>query len=315
MEATLTSPASIQDLAAQVPSDAPALKDLMEDGVYVLFLLRSGTTPHSALEFNRRVDAFLDQFERHATNFGKPMSAIRDCKYAFCALLDEIILNSEFGIREEWERNPLQLRLFGEHLAGEGFFDRLENLRLEPQKHIETLEVFYTCLILGFQGKYLLESEDKLGYLTARIGQEITSIRGASPSSLPTGNRPSGSRNSSAMNCPCGSSMPSWPWSPSSSSWPSRSCSALAPASCAACRVSPSSPPWPERCIRSTIRPWSRPPFSTGSWTITPGPPPSPPRRSCTTSRATNKRWQGTWRRSSTRAAPTSTTTCWKTSP
>lgn len=185
MEATLTSPASIQDLAAQGPSDAPALKDLMEDGVYVLFLLRSGTTPHSALEFNRRVDAFLDQFERHATNFGKPMSAIRDCKYAFCALLDEIILNSEFGIREEWERNPLQLRLFGEHLAGEGFFDRLENLRLEPQKHIETLEVFYTCLILGFQGKYLLESEDKLGYLTARIGQEITSIRGGKPEFAP----------------------------------------------------------------------------------------------------------------------------------
>lgn len=178
MEATLAPAAPVSELTVQTPASAPLLKDLLEDGIYLLFLLRSGTTPHSAAEFNHRVDVFLGQFDRHATNFGKSAAAIQDCKYAFCALLDEIILNSEFEIRDEWERNPLQLRLFGEHLAGEGFFDRLENLRLDPQKHIETLEVFYTCLLLGFQGKYLLEGEDKLGYLTARIGQEITSIRG-----------------------------------------------------------------------------------------------------------------------------------------
>lgn len=185
MEATLAPAAPLQELAVQPVLDAPILKDLLEDGIYLLFLLRSGTTPHSATEFNRRVDHFLGQFERHATNFGKSLNAIQDCKYAFCALLDEIILNSEFEIRDEWERNPLQLRLFGEHLAGEGFFDKLEDLRLEPQKHIETLEVFYTCLILGFQGKYLLEGEDKLGYLTARLGQEIASIRGGKPEFAP----------------------------------------------------------------------------------------------------------------------------------
>lgn len=185
MEATLTNSPPAQGLTASAAPNMPFLKDLLEDGVYLLFLLRSGTTPHSATEFNRRVDTFLAQFERHATNFGKPLGAIQDCKYAFCALLDEIILNSDFEIRDEWERNPLQLRLFGEHLAGEHFFDRLENLRLEPLKNIETLEVFYTCLILGFQGKYLLEGEDKLGYLIARLGQEITSIRGSKPEFAP----------------------------------------------------------------------------------------------------------------------------------
>jgi len=185
METTLTTTAPLQERFLQAPLDAPILKDLLEDGVYLLFLLRSGTTPQSASAFNQRVDAFLSQFERHAANFGKPVSAIQDCKYAFCALLDEIILNSEFQIRDDWERNPLQLRLFGEHLAGEGFFQRLENLRQDPQKNIEAIEVFYTCLILGFQGRYLLEGEDKLGYLTARIGQEITSIRGGKPDFAP----------------------------------------------------------------------------------------------------------------------------------
>lgn len=185
MEATLTPAAPLQGIPLQASPCAPTLKDLMEDGIHLLFLLRSGTPPHSAAEFNHRVDVFLAQFERHAANFGKAANAIQDCKYAFCALLDEIILNSGFEIRDEWERNPLQLRLFGEHLAGEGFFGRLEALRLEPQKHIETLDVFYTCLILGFQGKYLLDGEEKLGYLTVRLGQEITTIRGGKPEFAP----------------------------------------------------------------------------------------------------------------------------------
>jgi len=178
MEATATTAGSLQDLAAQALPDTPPLKDLLEDGIYLLFLLRSGTAPHSAAEFNQRVDGFLSQFERHAKNFGKPAEAIQHSMYAFCALLDEIILCSTFKIRDDWERNPLQLRLFGDHLAGEGFFDRLENLRYDPQKNLEILEVFYTCLLLGFQGKYLLEGTEKLGFLTGRLNQEITTLRG-----------------------------------------------------------------------------------------------------------------------------------------
>ncbi|GHD57758.1 type IVB secretion system protein IcmH/DotU [Jeongeupia chitinilytica] len=164
-------------LSVEQPT-APALRDMLEDGTYLLFLLRDGNAPNSAAEFNRRVDQFLAQFERHARQFGKPGEAIDQAKYAFCALMDEIILSSDFPLREEWERMPLQLRLFGEHLAGEGFFDRLEMLRLDPAKNVEALEVFQTCLLLGFQGKYLLEGSEKLGYLAHRLGQEIQQVRG-----------------------------------------------------------------------------------------------------------------------------------------
>ncbi|KAG0772827.1 hypothetical protein G6F22_015408 [Rhizopus arrhizus] len=34
------------------------------------------------------------------------------------------------------------------------------------------------CLLLGFQGKYLIEGQEKLGYLTARLGDEIALLRG-----------------------------------------------------------------------------------------------------------------------------------------
>ena len=164
---------------------APTLKEMMEDGVYLLFLLRNGNPPSTQVEFNKRVDGFLSTYEKNARNFGKTPEAIHDAKYAFCALMDEIVLSSDFAIRDDWERAPLQLRLFGEHLAGEGFFDKLETLRLNPDKNVETLEVFHTCLILGFQGRYLLEGTEKLNYLIARLGQEIAHARGGIPEFAP----------------------------------------------------------------------------------------------------------------------------------
>lgn len=166
-----------QALAINQPR-VPTLRDLLEDGIYLLFLLRDGNAPNSASEFNRRVDQFLAQFERNARNFNKSADAIQNAKFAFCALMDEIILSSEFSLRDEWERAPLQLRLFGEHLAGETFFDHLERLRFDPAAHAEELEVFHTCLLLGFQGKYLLEGSEKLNYLVHRLGQEVTQARG-----------------------------------------------------------------------------------------------------------------------------------------
>jgi len=154
------------------------LKDMLEDGIYLLFLLRSGNAPQSMSEFNQRIEHFLGQFEKHARNIGKSQQEVTDAKYAFCALMDEIILSSEFSIRGDWERSPLQLRLFGEHLAGERFFDKLEMLRTDPVQNIEVLEVFHTCLLLGFQGKYLLEGSEKLNYLISRLNQEILHARG-----------------------------------------------------------------------------------------------------------------------------------------
>lgn len=170
--------ASALPLAAPQSASAPTLNDLLEDGIYLLFLLRDRNAPNSTAEFNRRIDRFLGLFESNARNFGKAPDAVADAKFAFCALLDEIILSSDFAIRDDWELAPLQLRLFGQHLAGETFFTKLDSLRLNPEAHVETLEVFHTCLLLGFQGKYLIEGSEKLGYLTARLGDEIARMRG-----------------------------------------------------------------------------------------------------------------------------------------
>ncbi|MGS1110092.1 type IVB secretion system protein IcmH/DotU [Achromobacter anxifer] len=157
---------------------AKSLLDLLYDGFLMLFLLKSGQEPVDAASFSARVQQFLADFERSAKKMDIPAEDVYATKYAFCAAVDETVLNSGFSIRDAWMLQPLQLTLFGEQLAGENFFARLEDLRAQGAPRLQSLEVFYMCLLLGFQGKYMIEGQEKLGYLTARLGDEITLLRG-----------------------------------------------------------------------------------------------------------------------------------------
>ena len=52
----------------------------------------------------------------------------RDATFAVVAFLDESVLNSQNPIFQDWLRKPLQEELFGTHIAGEVFFQRLTEL-------------------------------------------------------------------------------------------------------------------------------------------------------------------------------------------
>jgi type VI secretion system protein ImpK len=167
-------PAPMTEPSYQVRS----LLDLLYDGFFMLFLLKNGREPADAHEFSQRIQQFLGDFERGAKKLNASAEDVYASKFAFCAAIDESVLSSTFKIRTEWERRPLQLVLFGEQLAGEKFFQYLEECRAQGAARLQSLEVFHMCLLLGFQGKYLLEGPEKLAYLTARIGDEIAHMKG-----------------------------------------------------------------------------------------------------------------------------------------
>jgi type VI secretion system protein ImpK len=68
---------------------------------------------------------------------------------------------------------------------------------------LQALEVFHMCLLLGFQGKYALEGTEKLGYLTARLGDEILHLQGRRSAFAPHWAPPIRSA-SCVRNCRCG---------------------------------------------------------------------------------------------------------------
>ncbi len=166
------------------------LVDIMYEGFYALFLLQNGCGPQDKGAFADNMTAFLADVDRNAKGLGIAADDVTAAKYAFCSAVDEIILRSSYEVREAWETRPLQLRVFGDQLAGEHFFHRLEDLRARGVQHVEALEVFHMCLLLGFQGRYALDGRDKLDYLIARLGDEIARMRGRTRGFAPHAERP-----------------------------------------------------------------------------------------------------------------------------
>ena len=177
-------PSLLAGLPAGMMSTVPlgaqgSLLDLLYDGLVMLFLLKNKNTPAQADAFFQEVQRYLGEFDRAARRGGASAEAIHAAKYAFCATVDEFILaQPEAPIHAEWERRPLQLSLFGDQLAGETFFALLEEQRALGAPRLQAMEVFHMCLLLGFQGQYLLAGPEKLAYLTARLGDEIAHLKG-----------------------------------------------------------------------------------------------------------------------------------------
>lgn len=172
------------------PARQPRLADLMYEGLHALFLLKSGSGPQDKGGFADRITGFLADVDRSAKALGIAAEDVTAAKYAYCSAVDEMILRSSYGVREAWETRPLQLRVFGDQLAGEHFFNRLEDLRAKGAQHVEALEVFHMCLLLGFQGRYALDAGDKLDFLVARLGDEIARMRGHTRGFAPHAERP-----------------------------------------------------------------------------------------------------------------------------
>jgi type VI secretion system protein ImpK len=154
-----------------------SLADMLHDGFYLLLLLKNRYIPNDAEQFSGQVKLLLDAFDRQARLAHVAADDVYAAKYAFCAAVDEAILSSAMPIRDAWEQSPLQLTLFGDQLAGENFFAKLEEIRHRASS-VHVLEVFYLCLLTGFQGKYMLESKEKLNYLIATLDKEIVHLKG-----------------------------------------------------------------------------------------------------------------------------------------
>lgn len=128
--------------------------------------------------FKEQIITSFDQFERMTFERQIPATQVQQAKYALAAFLDELVLSSSWPGRNQWMGTPLQLEFFGEHLAGEGFFKRLNELRQNPQENIQVLEVYYVCLQLGFEGMYRLRGLEQLLALQVDLRSQIEMIRG-----------------------------------------------------------------------------------------------------------------------------------------
>jgi type VI secretion system protein ImpK len=91
----------------------------------------------------------------------------------------------------------LQDELFGGHMAGEWFFQHIEQLlaRLDSPALADVLEVYELVLLLGFRGRYGAGDPAALHAIGARVGERIARIRGgAGPAGVAAGDLVAGWR-------------------------------------------------------------------------------------------------------------------------
>jgi type VI secretion system protein ImpK len=106
-----------------------------------------------------------------------PPADVGDIHYALVAFADEVMQLHPGPLKEFWRAHLLQLELYGETRAGEGFFERLQQAKQD--RRLGVLRVYHLCLVFGFHGIYSqhgeLERENLLDEVRLLLGDRKTS--------------------------------------------------------------------------------------------------------------------------------------------
>ena len=127
----------------------------------VVMQLKAGLIAPSN-DLRHKIDELLKQMEQRGEALRCNTQKIQSIKFALASFVDETVLTADFPLRDQWEKYPLQLEYFGEHLAGVRFFERLDQFLKSIESEADIVEVYYTCLLLGYKGKYKIYLEDQL---------------------------------------------------------------------------------------------------------------------------------------------------------
>jgi type VI secretion system protein ImpK len=124
-------------------------------------------------EIRPAIKGLLEELEQKGSVLRYAPNQIQSVKFALAAFADEVVLTAAFPLRDEWEKYPLQLEYFGEHLAGVKFFERLNELIKNIETEADVVEVYYVCMLLGFKGQYKVYMEDKLQGVMQSTAEEL----------------------------------------------------------------------------------------------------------------------------------------------
>ena len=133
-----------------------------------------------AESFRTRIKQVLAAADQEARQAGYGSDDVRLALFAVIAFLDETVLNSRQPMFADWPRRPLQEEVFGVHMAGELFFQYLQQLLGRPDSEdlADVLEVYELCLLLGFKGRYSASRGAELQVLSSQVSQKIERVHG-----------------------------------------------------------------------------------------------------------------------------------------
>jgi type IV/VI secretion system ImpK/VasF family protein len=104
-----------------------------------------------------------------------PDAAASELIYPLAALVDETLLSNP-KYRYYWTERPLQLRYFGEVIAGTRFFAKLEAHIQASEPSPEILKIYFISLALGLKGMYGGAEAKRCAKITENLGAMLIDI-------------------------------------------------------------------------------------------------------------------------------------------
>jgi type VI secretion system protein ImpK len=174
----------------KVVGGARDMPGIATDLFLIIIRMREAEDLGDPVSLRKLIMHYLDLFKKNCATAGLTGEAVNEAMYAIVALLDETVLTVPGACRDYWFERPLQLELFGDNIAGEEFYIKLQKLLAQPEKKKDALEIFYLCLSLGFEGKYRIMNPEERIAILEETGKKLRRAKIRVSSTLsPHGNR------------------------------------------------------------------------------------------------------------------------------
>lgn len=112
----------------------------------------------------------IQMFESGALQAQVPAQQVKIARYAVCATIDDVVLNTPWGGRSVWAQQSMVGTFHKETHGGDRFYELLARLEKEPQTNLWLLEFIFMCLSLGFEGRLRVEDRGAEKHATIRSG-------------------------------------------------------------------------------------------------------------------------------------------------
>lgn len=153
----------------------------MEIIAYTAVVARSNPAAQPPYEqVKNNMQQLISQSEAMGAGGQFPQDDFQLARFAVFAWVDETILSSQWEGRQQWQREPLQVKYYQTADAGELFFERLN--AIGPHQR-DVREVYYLCLSLGFTGQYCNPGDD---FMLEQLRQSNLKLLTGSSMGVPT---------------------------------------------------------------------------------------------------------------------------------
>ncbi|NCI16524.1 DotU family type IV/VI secretion system protein [Cronobacter muytjensii] len=137
--------------------------------------LRCGHDVKDGEALYRRACQWVNTARQTLSDAGFSDASCEQMLYAYCALIDESVLNrgkQDDGYRK-WRQDPLQARFFSTLNAGEDLWDQIRTRLREPAPDSAVLTCLYRTLQLGFVGQYRAQDDERREDVVRELSKRV----------------------------------------------------------------------------------------------------------------------------------------------